>query len=126
MIPELIFWWALAVIAVLIAFWVVALTAVAIKELFKPRGTTVRIKMARDPVLRSGDVVVGDEQRHSRRPNEHGTNVGVCGVDGDGLVGYRSGFDLRHESGDFVIGERDSEPVAVDGGHAAEPSGGES
>ena len=41
MIPEQIFWWALAVIAVLIAFWVVAVTAVALKELFKPRGKTV-------------------------------------------------------------------------------------
>lgn len=116
---------ALAFLAGALGLWLFVCFAIAAVVLFKPRGTSVRIKMDRDPVLRGGDVVVGDEQGHSRRPNEHGTNVGVCGVDGDGLADYRSGFDLRNESGDFVIGERDLEPVAVDGGHAAEPSGGE-
>jgi hypothetical protein len=38
MIPELIFWWALAAIAVLVAVWFVTVTAYAVYVLFKPRG----------------------------------------------------------------------------------------
>ena len=38
MIPELIFWWALAVIAVLGAVWFVLISAYATRVLFRQRG----------------------------------------------------------------------------------------
>lgn len=42
MIPELIFWWALAVIAVVAALWISTITVFAAVALFKPRGKVAK------------------------------------------------------------------------------------
>lgn len=56
MIPELIFWWALAVMALLSSGWFLAATAIAIHALFKPRGKAANAHVVmrdRDPQVRS-------------------------------------------------------------------------
>lgn len=42
MIPEQIFWWALALIAVVAAVWIVTVTVFAAVALFKPRGKVAK------------------------------------------------------------------------------------
>lgn len=44
MIPEQIFWWALALIAVLAAVWVSTITFYAAHALFKQRGKVSKVR----------------------------------------------------------------------------------